>query len=99
MADVVGGPGTVARRGRVYEELARLIHGGRGGYVAVVIEERGGTTGLRDIPLERIARLARGFLVLDDGTVIPLHRVVGLREQGGGVKLLRRSGEEEQQDA
>ena len=77
----------MARRGRVYEELSRVIHGGRGGYVAVVIEERGAGGGLRDIPLGRVARLARGFLVLDDGTVIPLHRVVGLRERGGGQKL------------
>jgi uncharacterized protein (UPF0248 family) len=73
----------------VYEELARVIHGGRGGYVAVVIEERGAARGLRDIPLERVARLARGFLLLDDGTVIPLHRVVGLRRRDGGVVWLR----------
>jgi len=82
----------LARRGRVYEALARLIHGGRGGYVAVVIEERGGVSGLRDIPVDRVARLARGFMVLDDGTVIPLHRVVGLRGVGGELLPLRGSG-------
>ena len=83
------------RRGRVYEELSRLIHGGVGAEGArLVIEERGGATGLREVPVERVARLARGFLVLDDGTVIPLHRVVAVVAGDGSRRLLRGTEEE-----
>ena len=85
------------RRGRVYEELARIIHspGVETGSYTVVVEERGAATGLREIPLDQVAVLKRGYLVLRDGTVIPLHRVVEIRGPGGSTNPRRRESQGE----
>jgi uncharacterized protein (UPF0248 family) len=86
--------GRRGRRGRVYEELSRIVHGGGGGVASVVIEERGWAGGVREVPVERIRLLKQGFMVLDDGTLVPLHRVLGVRLRDGRVQWLRRGGGE-----
>ncbi len=62
------------KRGGLREAIAQLYYSGRRGYVVIV--ERGTHTGLRRIRLENIEKLGRGYIVLVDGTIIPLHRVV-----------------------
>jgi len=80
---LLGGETQVARkRGRIYEEIARLVYGGEEEGAEIVIRERGGPTGLRSIPLSEVVELRRTHLVLRDGTVIPLHRVVEIRAPG-----------------
>ena len=91
------------RRGRVYEELARIIHSPRVETTAysVVVEERGAATGLREIPLDQVEALKRGYLVLRDGTVIPLHRVVEIRGPSGPTnprRAERSHGDRESQE-
>ena len=78
------------RRGEIREAIARLYYQGRSGYV--VIAERGSrSSGVRSIPLESVERLGRGYLVLRDGTIIPLHRVLEVVDERGRT-IYRRAG-------
>lgn len=83
-------------RGRsgVWEAVARLYYRGQGG--SVVIVERGGASGLRRISLEEVTELRRGFLLLRDGTVVPLHRIVYV-EDGEGRRVYSRLRGREQE--
>jgi len=69
-------------RGEIWQTISRLYHTGRKNAVIVIVE-RGTATGLRRIPLERVKRVASGYIELDDGTIIPLHRVVRVEEPEG----------------
>ncbi|KSW11473.1 hypothetical protein CF15_01070 [Pyrodictium occultum] len=69
------------RRGELEEAVARFFHTRARGFI--VVAERGTATGLRRIPRERVARVTSSHIVLDDGTVIPLHRVVALEDEAG----------------
>ncbi|ALL00227.1 hypothetical protein Pyrde_0177 [Pyrodictium delaneyi] len=71
------------RRGEIHEAVARFFHTSSTGYI--VIAERGTATGVKRIPRERIARVTRSHLVLEDGTVIPLHRVIAIEDGEGGT--------------
>jgi uncharacterized protein (UPF0248 family) len=68
-------------RGEIYEVVARLYHQGFRGYIVVVW--RGGSTGLARISFNDVVRVARGFLELRDGTIIPLHRIVAVEDERG----------------
>jgi len=68
-------------RGEIYEVIARLYHRGFRGFIVVVW--RGGSTGVARISFSEVARVARGFLELRDGTIIPLHRVVAVEDEEG----------------
>ncbi len=80
------------RRGRLYEIIARLV-ALRDRYpdASLLVVDRLSPTGLRRVGVERIVRVKRDEVVLDDGSVIPLHRVVGV--EAGGRRLWWR-GEE-----
>ena len=82
------------RRGEIHQAVARFFHTSSTGYV--VIAERGTATGLKRIPRERIARVTRSHLVLEDGTVIPLHRVVAIEDEEGNTLWQRYQGGKEE---
>ena len=68
------------RRGRIYEELRRC-KAVRPECVVVVVD-RAENSGLSHIPVERIVKISKEYMVLDNGTIIPLHRVVKIVEGG-----------------
>ena len=81
------------KRGRIYEELRR--------YKAlypdtsfIVVIDRSKKTRETLIPLSRVRRIGRDFMELDDGTMIPLHRVVRI-ERSVTVNNVDGEGEKE----
>ena len=66
-------------RGEIYSLIARLFHTGFKGYIVVI--ERGRVSGTRLIGFNEVSRVTRGFIELKDGTVIPLHRVIGVLDE------------------
>ncbi len=71
------------RRGEIYEIVARVVRL-REKYrnAEILVVDRLSATGLRRIPAERVVSVKKDHLVLDDGSVIPLHRVVGVDVEG-----------------
>lgn len=84
------------KRGGLREAIAQLYYSGKRG--SVVIVERGTATGLRRLSLEDVERLGRGYLVLVDGTIIPLHRVVMVLDEKGDVVYSRGMGGESREE-
>ncbi|AEM39726.1 protein of unknown function DUF504 [Pyrolobus fumarii 1A] len=80
------------RRGRIYEVVSRVF-ALREQYpdARIVIVDRVSPTGLRKIPVSRVTRVKKDHMVLDDGSVIPLHRVVMV--EAGDAVLWRRGGD------
>ena len=79
------------RRGKLYEILSRLV-ALRDRYpdASVLIIDRLSVTGLQRLSLNRVVRVKRDELVLDDGSVIPLHRIVAV--EAGGKRLWQKGG-------
>ncbi len=79
------------RRGIVESVLRRLIalREAHRGYKLVVID-RASPTGVSKIPLDRVEAVTSDAAILDDGSVIPLHRVLGVEDERGRVQWLRR---------
>ncbi len=80
------------RRGAIHEAVASHFHKGTKGYV--VIAERGTASGTKKISFEDIERVAVDRLILVDGTIIPLHRVLYIVNNNGSI-LWSRYGKQE----
>ncbi len=81
------------KRSRIKQEINKMIFTGKKNYVIVYID-RSRDTGirLRELPISKVARVTEWALYLDDDyTVIPLHRVVEIRDREGRI-IWRRSG-------
>ena len=85
--DVVWDCAVGRKRGGLIEAIAQLYYSGKRGYIVIV--ERGTATGLRQISLESIEKLKRGYIVLVDGTIIPLHRIVMVLDERGDTVYAR----------
>ncbi|GAB6148733.1 DUF504 domain-containing protein [Stetteria hydrogenophila] len=87
------------RRSRIRQEVNRVLYSGDPSRYVIVYIDRDPETGrqsLRELPAARVVRASEWALLLDDGdTVIPLHRVVEVRERGGRVVWRRWSREGE----
>jgi len=71
------------RRGAIHEAVAKHFHKGTRGYV--VISERGTVSGTKRISFDEIERVAADRIILANGTVIPLHRVLYIVDERGRV--------------
>ncbi len=73
------------RRGEVYELLRRVValRDQYRGYEIEIVDRLDSSTGVRRLPVELVERVTRGYMILSDGTMIPLHRVVGLVDAQG----------------
>jgi uncharacterized protein (UPF0248 family) len=69
------------RKGEIHEAVAKFFHRGSKGYI--VIAERGPVSGTRRISVDEIERVAADRIILRDGTVIPLHRVIRIEDEKG----------------
>ena len=74
------------------EELVRRMLALRTRYrgYKLLVLDRSRPEGVARLPLDRVERLESGALLLADGTLIPLHRVVGFEDDRGRVTMLRR---------
>ena len=79
------------RRGAIHEAVASHFHRGTRGYV--VIAERGTTSGTKRISFREIERVAADRIILVNGTVIPLHRVLYIVDEKGNILWSRYSRE------
>ena len=80
------------KRGEIHEAVAKHFHTGTMGYV--VIAERGTASGTKKIGFKEIRRVARDRIILVNGTIIPLHRVLLIIDEKGNVLWRRGRGEE-----
>jgi len=73
------------RPGDIWLALAKIMysHGDKEGGYVTIIERGGGSARLREIPLSRITVLKKGYIILDDGTLIPLHRIMSIVDGKG----------------
>ena len=62
-------------------------------FFRLVIVDRLSSTGLTEVPFEAIERVDSNYVYLKDGTVIPNHRVVGVKK-GDSYIWKRGQGEE-----
>ncbi len=79
------------RRSPLKEIFSRMFHtpGEDPSRYRFWVVDRGSPSGLREVSGEEVERLEKGFLVLWEGTRIPLHRVVRV-EKGDEVIWERR---------
>lgn len=85
------------RRSRIRQEINKIIYTGRGKDYRIVYLDRTREYGarLRELSFKRIRKVTEWALYLDDDeTVIPLHRVVEIRDERGR-SVWRRSGEQD----
>ncbi len=66
------------RRGRIYEEVRRVLALYPNNSFLVIID-RSSKTGKTIVPVSRIDKVTKTFIILDDGSMIPLHRIVEVR--------------------
>lgn len=82
------------RRSRIRQEVNRVLYSGDPSRYVIVYIDRDPFTGrqrLRELPADRVAGVNEWAMLLDDGdTVIPLHRVVEIRDRSGRVTWSRR---------
>ncbi len=77
------------KRGEIFEVVSRVFRlRDRYPGAELLVVDRLSATGVRRIPFERIVEVKKDHVVLDDGSVIPLHRVVGV--DVGGKRFWRR---------
>lgn len=83
------------RRSVIRQVINRLLMSGRPGDYTIVYIDRGPTSpsGLGGVSASRVVAVSEWAMTLDDGTVIPLHRVVEVRDRSGAV-VWRRAGRE-----
>ncbi len=82
------------RRSRIRQEVNKLIWTGAGDH-RIVYVDRDPLLGerLRELPVSRVERASEWALYLDDGdTVIPLHRIVEIRDPEGRTVWRRSRG-------
>jgi len=82
------------RRSRIKQEINKLLYtSGNEGFKIVYIDRTRETGArLKELTIERIERVTEWAIYLDDGdTVIPLHRIVEIRDREGRT-VWRRSG-------
>ena len=83
------------RRSRIRQEINRVLYSGNPeGYLIYYIDRPPGLNGARlsFIKASRIAKVTEWAIILDDGdTVIPLHRVIEIRDSGGRLVWSRRA--------
>jgi uncharacterized protein (UPF0248 family) len=82
------------RRSRIREAINRAIHTGMAHRLRVVYRHRVEGVGERlvEIPLSMVVKVDSWALHLAGGDVIPLHRVVELRDEKGRVVWRRGEG-------
>ena len=91
----VGAPGVAClgrrRRGEIYAIISRLIalRERYSGYCILVVD-RSRVTGVKRLSLEVVRGLEGEYIVLEDGSMIPLHRVVGVEDRDGRLIWTRR---------
>ena len=75
------------RRSVIRSWVNRILHQGLAGYRIMYLDRgEGGEARLRPLEPSRIARVTGWAVYLDDGyTVIPLHRIVEIRDERGRV--------------
>ena len=80
-------------RGELYELLRRLValRERFRGYRIVVLD-RSLASGVRRLSVSEVERVERASLLLSDGTVIPLHRVLAVEDGEGREVWSRWSG-------
>ncbi len=72
------------RKDPLKEVFSRMFHapGEDPSEYKVWVVDRGGPSGLREIRGDEVERVEKGFLVLWEGTRIPLHRIVRVERSG-----------------
>jgi len=73
------------KRGAIEEQLRRIIYGDKCPNCKILIVDRTITIGYKEIPVSAIARVTQSYLILKDGTLIPLHRVLGVKNEHGKI--------------
>ncbi len=86
--------GVARRRSRIRQEVNRVLYSGDPSSYLIVYIDRDPSTGrqgLKEVQADRIVGVTEWAIFLDDGdTVIPLHRVVEIRDKSGMVTWSRR---------
>ncbi|HIC98240.1 MAG TPA: DUF504 domain-containing protein [Pyrodictiaceae archaeon] len=73
------------KRGIIEEQLRRIIYGGKCSNCTILVIDRRKTSGYREIPVNAVSRVSQSYLILKDGTLIPLHRVLGVKDENGNI--------------
>ena len=73
------------KRGAIEEQLRRIIYGGKCPDCTILVVDRTKTVGYKEIPVSAIVRVTQSYLILKDGTLIPLHRVLGVKNKHGKI--------------
>jgi len=73
------------KRGAIEEQLRRIIYGSKCPNCTILIVDRAETTGYKEIPVNTITKVTQSYLILKDGTLIPLHRVLGIKDKHGNI--------------
>ncbi len=77
------------KRGSVEKWVRIIFYKGLKDYVVLIKHRERGVEVLKPIRVSEIADVRGGYLVLSDGTLIPLHRIVEVRDESGLVVYSR----------
>ncbi|MEB3806027.1 MAG: RNA repair domain-containing protein [Desulfurococcales archaeon] len=83
------------RRSRIKQEINKLLYSGGGNDYTIMYIDRTREAGarLKSLPLNRVKKVTEWAVYLDDEeTVIPLHRIVEIRDSEGVVVWRRYRG-------
>ena len=73
------------KRGAIEEQLRRMVYGNKCINCIILVVDRTKTIGYREIPVSIVAKVTQSYLVLRDGTIIPLHRILCIKDEHGNV--------------
>ncbi|MCS7127808.1 MAG: DUF504 domain-containing protein [Sulfolobales archaeon] len=73
------------KKGKVEEWVKTVFYRGLKEYVILIKHREKGIEVLKPIKVSEIIDIRSGYLILSDGTPIPLHRVVEVRDEAGSI--------------
>jgi len=73
------------KRGAIEEQLRRIIYGNKCLNCTILVVDRAKAVGYREIPASIVVKVTLSYLVLKDGTVIPLHRILCIKDKRGNI--------------
>ncbi|MEM2235396.1 MAG: DUF504 domain-containing protein [Desulfurococcaceae archaeon] len=77
------------KRGKVEEWVRTVFYKGFKEYVVLIKHREGRVEVLKSIKVCEIVDIRGNYLILSDGTLIPLHRVVEVRNETGSIVYSR----------
>ncbi|NPA05168.1 MAG: DUF504 domain-containing protein [Crenarchaeota archaeon] len=79
------------RRGEIQVMLRRCVYGKRCPGSRIILIDRESPRGVMEVEVSRIRKVTETHLILDDDTMIPLHRVIGIADEEGHIEWTRKT--------